>query len=118
LSRPLSAFPIATIHTEALGDAVTQTVNARDLHKFLEVGKDFSNWIKDRVEQLGFVENQDFVRVEDLRSPNSANAKSRVQRIIEYHLTLDMAKHLAMIERTLKGHEAGSISSSVNASSF
>jgi len=26
-----------------------ETVNARDLHAFLEVGKDFSTWIKDRI---------------------------------------------------------------------
>ena len=41
--------------------AGTPTVNARDLHAFLEIGKDFSNWIKDRIEQYGFTENQDFV---------------------------------------------------------
>lgn len=35
-------------------------VNARDLHAGLEVGKDFSTWIKDRIQQYGFIENQDF----------------------------------------------------------
>jgi phage anti-repressor protein len=29
-----------------IGDGTIQTVNARDLHAFLEVGKDFSTWIK------------------------------------------------------------------------
>lgn len=36
------------VQRNAEGDA---TVNARDLHTFLEVGKDFSNWIKDRIQQ-------------------------------------------------------------------
>ena len=44
-----------------IGDGTIQTVNARDLHAFLGVGKDFSNWMKDRIQQYGFVENQDFV---------------------------------------------------------
>ena len=43
------------------GNAV-ETVNARELHEFLEVGRDFSNWIKDRISKYEFVENQDFVR--------------------------------------------------------
>ena len=80
--------------------------NARDLHAFLEVGKDFSNWVKDRIEQHGFIENQDFVSVEDLSSPNLASSKSRAQRIIEYHLTVEAAKHIAMTEHTPRGKEA------------
>ena len=42
-----------------IGDGTIQTVNARDLHVFLEVGKDFSNWMKGRIEQYGFLEGQD-----------------------------------------------------------
>lgn len=37
-----------------------QTVNARDLHEFLEMGKDFSTWFKDRVEKYDFEEGEDF----------------------------------------------------------
>ena len=37
-----------------------QAVNARDLHEFLGSKKDFSNWIKNRIEKYGLVENQDF----------------------------------------------------------
>jgi len=33
-----------------------QYINARDLHNSLEVGRDFSNWIKDRIEKYGFIE--------------------------------------------------------------
>lgn len=45
----------------AIGSETIQTVNARDLHAFLEVGRDFSNWLKDRIEQYGFIENVDYV---------------------------------------------------------
>jgi phage anti-repressor protein len=35
-------------------------VSARELHKWLNVGRDFSNWIKDRIEKYDFVENLDY----------------------------------------------------------
>lgn len=38
-------------------------VNARDVHSFLKVGRDFSNWIKGRITKYGFEENTDFITV-------------------------------------------------------
>lgn len=35
-----------------------QLANARDLHSFLGVGFDFSNWIKTRITEYGFIENK------------------------------------------------------------
>lgn len=94
------------ITTASIGGDQQQGVNARDLHQFLEVGKDFSNWIKDRINQFDFVEGVDFVKTQDLSSPNLANAKSRAQVRIEYILTLNMAKELSMVERNEKGKQA------------
>ena len=37
-----------------------QAVNARELHEKLGNKKQFANWIQLRIEQYGFVENQDF----------------------------------------------------------
>ena len=87
------------------GNAV-ETVSARELHAFLEVGRDFSNWIKNRLETLGSVKNEDYVVVENLSSPDLANAKARPQTLKEYYLTLDVAKHLAMMEKNEKGKQA------------
>lgn len=89
-----------------VGTETVQTVNARDLHAFLEVGRDFSNWIKDRIAQYDFAEGRDFATAENLSSPNLVSSKSRQQRVIDYHLTLDMAKELAMVERNEKGKQA------------
>lgn len=94
------------VRQQAIGQQEIKTVNARELHAFLGIGKDFTNWIKDRIEKYGFVENQDYVVVEVLRSPESASAKARVQKAFDYHLTLDMAKELSMVERNEKGKEA------------
>ncbi len=94
------------VQSQDLDGEEQPTVNARDLHAFLGVGKRFATWITDRIRQIGFIEGQDFVCIESLSVPNSGSSKSRPQRTIDYHITLDMAKHLAMLERTPKGHEA------------
>ena len=94
------------IQSVALDEESQPTVNARDLHAFLGVGKVFAAWVQERIALLGFIENQDFVCTQGLSVPKSESPKARPQRTIEYHLTLDMAKHLAMIERNQKGHEA------------
>ncbi|MGP0902055.1 antA/AntB antirepressor family protein [Serratia sp. CY76391] len=73
--------------------------NARDLHKFLEVGRDFSNWIRERISEYGFIANLDYTEF----SPNSAKTGGRRRK--EYHLTLDTAKELAMVERNEKGRQ-------------
>ena len=43
-----------------INGTLTKTVNARDLHSFLESKQDFSTWIKNRIEKYDFIENQDF----------------------------------------------------------
>ena len=75
--------------------------NARDLHAFLEVGKDFSTWIKVRIQQHGFLINQDFILL-----PKIGEYSERGQPKKEYHLTIEAAKHISMAERTPKGKEA------------
>ncbi|WP_375668548.1 phage antirepressor KilAC domain-containing protein [Bartonella sp. AP36NXGY] len=76
------------------------------MHAFLEAKRDFSNWIKDRITRYNFIEGQDFIKTQDLRSPNLASAKSRAVIAINYHLTLEMAKELSMVERNEKGKQA------------
>jgi len=79
-----------------------QTVNARDLHEFLEVGRDFSNWIKDRIGEYVFNENEDYIVFAKI----GENLPQGGRPAIEYHISLDMAKELAMVERTEKGRQA------------
>ncbi|EMB6791655.1 antA/AntB antirepressor family protein [Salmonella enterica] len=76
--------------------------NARDLHKFLEVGKRFASWITERLTEYKFVENQDYILV----SQNwEIKGRGGDRRSKDYHLTLDTAKELAMVERNEKGRQ-------------
>ena len=67
-----------------------ETVNAKELYEFLEVRSKFADCIKNRIEKYGFVENQDFIRFHKKVEANNAT-------MIEYYITLDMAKELAMV---------------------
>ena len=93
---------LIALNTVEFDGSEQQTVNARELHEFLEVGKDFSNWIKDRIEKYGFVENVDYVRF----SPNLAKTPYGGRPSVEYHISLSMAKELCMVERNEKGKQA------------
>lgn len=75
-----------------------QAVSARELHEFLNCKKQFADWMKDRIKKYGLVENQDFITF----SPNSEKGRP----LIEYALSLDCAKELAMVEGNAKGKEA------------
>ena len=73
--------------------------NARDLHAFLGVGKVFAAWMVNRIEEYQFIENQDYIIT------FSKTGKRQNVRCKDYHLTLDTAKELAMVERNEKGRE-------------
>lgn len=89
------------IESAEIGGETIQTCNARDLHTKLGVGKDFSTWIKDRIEKYGFEEGGDFVRF----SPNSGKTPSGGRPTVEYYISLPMAKELSMVENSEIGRE-------------
>lgn len=75
-----------------------ETVNARELHEFLESKRKFADWIKQRIESFDFTENVDYVTFSQNRESGG--------RSIEYHISIDMAKELSMLERNDKGKQA------------
>lgn len=89
----MTTLPKVQAHSQ-----LTQAVNARELHAFLQNKDHFATWIKDRISQYDFVENQDFITF----SGNSE--KGRPSK--EYAITLDMAKELSMVERNEQGKQA------------
>ena len=96
------------IFQEQINGETIQTVNARDLHRELEVGRDFSTWIKERISKYGFSEGEDFLtnllKTPTDFSPNSGKTISG-RPTKEYHISFDMAKELAMVEANDKGQQ-------------
>lgn len=84
-----------------IAEEEVQTVNARELHAFLEVGDHFRNWIRNRIEEYDFVENQDYISFAENPAKPQGGRPSK-----EYAITLDMAKELSMVERNDKGRQA------------
>ncbi len=90
------------IESNQVGEGTIQTVNARDLHAFLGVGKDFSNWIKKQIERARLIEGRDYATI-TARPSGRVEGNQGVR--IEYYLALDAAKHIAMMSGCEKGFE-------------
>jgi phage anti-repressor protein len=95
---------IPIVPTTINGQA-SQMVDARVLHAFLEVGRDFSNWIKGRIDEYLFAEDQDYLLAKSGEQVPHQGGFRTVSRV-DYFLTIDMAKEFAMVERTAKGRQA------------
>ena len=101
------------VTNRTIGNHTVQTVNARELHTFLESKQDYSTWMKNRIEQYGFAENVDYVCVSLINETQNLNPQNcgikkhgGDRRSKDYFVTLNCAKELAMVERTAKGREA------------
>lgn len=101
--------------TQAL-DGGNQGINARDVHRLLRSKRHYSMWIKARINQASFIENQDFAIVQSLvvDLPKLASKESDCflrnkmgeqketrggHNRSDYIVTLDMAKHLCLMEK-------------------
>lgn len=91
---------IITITKASINNEEVNAVNARDLWEKIESKRRFGDWIKDRLE--GFTEGQDYVIHKIVKTGNGASGK---QYQIDYIISLDTAKHIAMLERNEQGHK-------------
>jgi anti-repressor protein len=98
MESAVSQQTLIEITERGVGTETVQTVNARDLHAFLGIGKDFSNWIKAQLERARLVENRDFIKV-------AQKGELSGQTRIDYFLTIEAAKHIAMMSGSEKGFE-------------
>ena len=80
-----------------INNAEINSVNARDLHTQLEVKKAFTTWIATALENAGAIENEDFIFLKS--SLEGSGYK------LDYILTLDIAKHIAMMSKVPKSKE-------------
>ena len=86
------------ISSGTIGNISQLTVDARTLHEVLEVKRDFSTWIKGRISKYSFKENEDFVIF-----TKSGENSERGRNSIEYRLSVNMGKELAMVENNERG---------------
>lgn len=87
-----------------VGQDVIETVNARELHGFLQNNRDYTSWMKARIEKYGFEENVDFVVTKGVYTKTGENLGGRPTK--DYHVSIGMAKELAMVERNEQGKQA------------
>jgi len=83
-----------------IGGESANSVDARELHEFLEVNTAFSDWIKKRINEYGFVNDSDYLVISNRNHSGIGNAP------IDYAIKIDMAKELSMVERNEKGRQA------------
>ena len=95
---PMNTKSLVPVFSGTLQDQSVQLCNARELHRFLQIGKVFATWLSDRIKTYGFIENEDY-----LVFPKFGKNPKGGRPTIDYHLTLDMAKELAMVENNDQG---------------
>jgi len=81
-----------------------QLVDARLLHQKLKIDTKFHLWIKRRISEYGFAENEDFLLFK-IEQRSFSDSKGGGHNRVDYHLTLDMAKELAMLEKNEIGRQ-------------
>ena len=83
-----------------MNDNQEPIVSGRQLHEALGVKTRYNDWFN-RMTEYGFIENQDYLAITQKRVTAQGNSTNQVDHIIK----LDMAKEIAMIQRTDKGKE-------------
>lgn len=90
---------LIVVKKNVIGEEEVNSVDARELHTFLESKQEFAHWIKNRIKEYNFVQDIDFIQFD-----NFVKSDSRARK--EYTISLDMAKELSMVEKTEKGKQA------------
>lgn len=88
---------IINITTATINNEEVNAVNARELWQKLKSKRQFGNWIKDRLD--GFTEGQDYAVNKNVKGDDG-----RFQPT-DYIISLDVAKHIAMLERNEQGRK-------------
>jgi len=86
-----------------INEEEVNSVSLRDVWGFLEVGTRFSDWARDRLED--FYEHTDFITILKKEYGNDTKGLPVYKQYKEYIVTIDTAKHIAMLERNQRGKE-------------
>lgn len=83
-----------------LNDNHEPVVSGRQLHEALGVNSNYTTWF-DRMADYGFTENQDYILLSNFGNQTGRGGHNKVDHVIK----LDMAKEIAMIQRTERGKQ-------------
>jgi anti-repressor protein len=87
---------IIKIEQSVIGAEKVNSVNSRDIYEYLEVKRQYADWIKTAIDKYDFIEGEDFT------IHKFVNGRATQS---DYIVTLDMAKELCMVSNTPKGRE-------------
>ena len=83
------------IRTDENGETI---ISGRELHESLKISTQYTKWFE-RMTEYGFVENVDFIAISQKRLTAQGNETTYTDHLLK----LDMAKEIAMIQRTPEG---------------
>ncbi|ENY6784473.1 antA/AntB antirepressor family protein [Providencia rettgeri] len=101
--KELSFAEMLPIIRSDINGQLINCVSAKALHSALGIKRNFAAWFGDRTNQYEFIENQDYFIVESLSYPKSDSSKSRPQLTKDYHVTINTAKELGIVENNEYG---------------
>lgn len=84
-------------------DAEQPTVSARELHEGLEIKTAFKDWFP-RMAEYGFEIGKDFNMLKNERVQIEGSREVK-REIVDYQISVDMAKQICMIQRSEKGRQ-------------
>ena len=87
-----------------LDDSKVNAVNSRDVREYVGSKQQYADWIKKRLKQLGAIEGEDYLLNKTIKAPEYGLREGYITQN-DYIVTLDIAKHLAMMEHNDKGRE-------------
>ncbi|APR05672.1 antA/AntB antirepressor family protein [Thauera chlorobenzoica] len=94
--------PNLTFRTITQAGADCHGIDARELHKRLDNGTKFADWIKRRIDEYELQAGRDFFDSSDLGNQKQ-KGRGGDRRSMNYLLTVATAKELAMVEHTDQG---------------
>jgi anti-repressor protein len=89
---------LITTHENENGNLL---VSGRELHEFLEVKTKYPDWIQ-RMIEFGFQENIDYIFLPNYEKQIGSGGHNK----IDHQIKIDMAKEIAMVQRSKKGKQA------------
>ena len=96
---------IIPVSSRTIGAAAVPTVNLRELHEKLESKMQFTDWARVRLEESMATEGADYLIHSEMKQINHGQRGGGAKRMVNYYVTLDTAKHIAMLERNQRGRE-------------